>query len=103
MLLKDEDLMNFESKKSTKVPKPAVEVWNDMTVKDLAVSAQRDIDDVLDALYFVNKGATYEQNNVLQDLTMINQAVKKLGAKTKTVARPGEDLKEAKYRDIVRR
>ncbi|XP_076665944.1 mitochondrial translation initiation factor 2 isoform X2 [Andrena cerasifolii] len=102
-LLKDEDLMNFEPKTSTKVVKPIVEVWNDMTVKDLAASAQRDIDDVLDVLYIVDKGAMYEQNNVLQDFTVINETVKKLGAKVKTVARSGvKDFKIAKYSDIVR-
>lgn len=103
-LLKTEDLMNFEPKRSTKVVKPLVEVWSDMTVKELAASAQRDVDDVLDALYIVDKGATYEQNHVLQDFTVINETVKKLGAKVKTVARSGEtDLKKAKYSDIVRR
>lgn len=70
---------------------PLVEVWNGMTVKELAISAKRNIDDVLDVLHFMSKGRVYNKDHVLTTGFLISNIVKRLGGKVKLVKK---DLKQ---------
>ncbi|CAK9813948.1 Translation initiation factor IF-2, mitochondrial [Anthophora quadrimaculata] len=64
-----------------------VEVWNNMTVKELAMSAKRDINDVLDILHILNRNQICNKNTILTLGPLLTRAVRGLGAKPKIVAK----------------
>lgn len=75
-----------------------------MTVRELARSAGRSIDDVLEALYFVDKAGDYEDNSIFEDPPVLHETVRKLGAKFKVVAPPSEKKTEIdEDHDVVKR
>lgn len=79
---------------------PVIEVWDKMTVKELADSAKRDINDVLDVLYYINKKCTYKKNSILT-MPLLTNIVKYLGGKHKLSKKIEET--NIKYKDITKR
>ncbi|XP_014218516.1 translation initiation factor IF-2, mitochondrial [Copidosoma floridanum] len=84
---------------------PVIDVWRNMTVKDLAASAGRPIDDILDALFFVDNETAYDGDSIFEDPQMVYETVKKLGAKYKVISPPSKSNKDddKENRDAVRR
>ncbi|XP_014226566.1 translation initiation factor IF-2, mitochondrial [Trichogramma pretiosum] len=83
-----------------KPDRPSVEVWKNMTVKELATSAGRPLDDILDALHITNKNFPFKRDTILEDPSIIHETVKKLGAKVRVVTRPSDKKEEAKDEDL---
>ncbi|XP_076234904.1 mitochondrial translation initiation factor 2 isoform X2 [Calliopsis andreniformis] len=96
-----QDNINIEQSKKKSLP--LIQVWENMTVTELATSANRNIDDVLDALHIAHRGAHYRKNNIITNKIIMYDVVKKLGCRAKTIARPNQNVtKEIKYVDIVK-
>lgn len=75
-----------------------------MTVRELALSANRSIDDVLEALYFVDKAGDYDENSIFEDPPALYETVRKLGAKPKVVHPPSEKkIVSNNDEDVVKR
>ncbi|OXU17644.1 hypothetical protein TSAR_000745 [Trichomalopsis sarcophagae] len=91
--LKELELLNPKPKNKREI----ISVWRNMTVKELAVSAGRPIDEILDALFFVDNQNVYDQKSIFSDLPVLYETVKKLGAKVKIIACP--DIKETDDND----
>lgn len=80
---------------------PVIEIWDQMTVKELANSAKRDINDVLNVLYFINKNDKYEENTILTTMPLLTNVVKYLGGKHKFISKKIKKTMENK--DITKR
>ncbi|CAD1469252.1 unnamed protein product, partial [Heterotrigona itama] len=98
LVFNNNELNNFSHKQSKKKSFPIVETWNDMTVQELANSAKRDVEDVLDALYFESCSNTYTTNNG----HLIHKVVQRLGAKSKLILKCVKK-RDIEDKDIVRR
>ena len=96
------ELSNFSHKQSKKKSLPVIETWNDMTVQELANSAKRDIEDVLDALYFESRNNTHTKNSILTDRQLIHKVVQRLGAKSKLISKCAKKV-DLEDMDIVKR
>ncbi|XP_018045855.1 PREDICTED: translation initiation factor IF-2, mitochondrial isoform X2 [Atta colombica] len=83
---------------------PVVDVWNQMTVSELAASAKRDINDVMDAISLSDSFKRYNRNTIIEDPNILYNAVRKLGAKFKVISR-SDNKKEKNTQDcnIVKR
>ncbi|XP_043509365.1 translation initiation factor IF-2, mitochondrial isoform X1 [Frieseomelitta varia] len=95
-------LSNFSYKQSKKKSLSIVETWNNMTVQELANSAKRDVEDILDALYFESRNSTYTKNSILTDGHLIHKVVQRLGAKSKLVSKCIKKV-DIEDKDIIRR
>ncbi|KAK9309392.1 hypothetical protein QLX08_000883 [Tetragonisca angustula] len=95
-------LNNFSHKQSKKKSLPIVETWNNMTVQELANSAKRDVEDILDALYFESHNNTHKKNSILTDGHLIHKVVQRLGAKSKHVSKCTK-IVGIEDKDIIRR
>lgn len=75
-----------------------------MTVKELADSLKRDVNNVLDALQHLRSGENYMDTSNLESVNLIHNVAKILGAKVKYVLQPNKQvIKEPKYKNIVKR
>ena len=102
MVFNEEMLNNFSNEKFKKKSLPIIEVWENMTVNELAKSAKRNINDVLDVLYIVSGKDIYDKNSILSDKYLISAITKKLGVKSKIISKQTSNI-ETKYKDITRR
>ncbi|XP_011702464.1 PREDICTED: translation initiation factor IF-2, mitochondrial-like, partial [Wasmannia auropunctata] len=83
---------------------PVVNIWARMTVSELATSAERDINDVVDAISLCDLVTRYNKNTVVEDPHVLYNAVRKLGAKFKVIPRPDSNVeKNTKDCDVVKR
>lgn len=101
-ILNEDKLNNFINKEFKNKSLPVIEVWDKMTVKELADSAKRDINDVLDVLYFINKKFTYKENSILTTMPLLTNIVKYLGGKHKFISKKIKET-NIKYKDITKR
>lgn len=102
MVFNEEMLNNFPNELYKKKSHPVIEVWENMTVKELADSAKRNINDVLDVLHIVNDRNIYDKNSILSDGHLLSTITKKLGAKSKIISKQTSN-EGIKYKDITRR
>ncbi|CAK9808198.1 Translation initiation factor IF-2, mitochondrial [Anthophora plagiata] len=87
-LLSVEKILNDSTlHKQVKNTLPTIEVWNNMTVKELANSANRDINDIIDIFSILNKTQFYNNNTVLTLDPLFTRAIRGLGAKAKIVTK----------------
>ncbi|KAJ8670249.1 hypothetical protein QAD02_001508 [Eretmocerus hayati] len=102
--IKDLELAKINPKIKKKVP--VVNVWKRMTVKDLATSAGRPMRDIKEALSLVDPEIDVEADSIFEDPAMLNETVRKLGAKARTINPPtlktNEELNEMDQ-DAVKR
>ena len=70
-----------------------------MTVKELAASAGRPINDVLDALFFVDQHNAYYVDSIFEDPKILCETVRKLGAKLIIIAPPNQRNSDEKEED----
>lgn len=96
-ILKDPTISVEEPKKQIL---PTVEIWDNMTVKELAKSSKKPINDVIDCLWIKHKNIHFEENTVLT-IPLAVELIKACGAKAKVIA-PGKVKKESTYEDIKR-
>lgn len=82
---------------------PVVDVWNEMTLSELAMSANRDIDDVIKAFSMSDLQKRYHKNTIIVDKNILHLAIQKLGAKFKIVPRPGITVEKEENQDAVKR
>lgn len=94
-------MINPKVKKENEI----IQVWRNMTVRELAASSGRSVDDILDALFFVDNQNIYRANSIFEDPTTLHETVKKLGAKLKIISNPKEKKMEedGNDRDVVKR
>lgn len=102
MVFNEEMLNNFSNEQFKKKSLPVIEVWENMTVQELANSAKRDINDVLNAVYIVSGKNIYDKNSTLSGGHLISTIIKKLGAKSKIIPKQTSNI-DTKYKDITRR
>lgn len=100
-IFNEDKLNNLIDKEFKNKSLPVIEVWNKMTVKELADSAKRDINDVLNVLYFINKNIKYEENSILTTMPLLTNVVKYLGGKHKFISKKIKETVE--YKDITKR
>ncbi|XP_016911875.1 translation initiation factor IF-2, mitochondrial isoform X2 [Apis cerana] len=100
-IFNEDKLNNLIDKEFKNKSLPVIEVWNKMTVKELADSAKRDINDVLNILYFINKNIKYEENSILTTMPLLTNVVKYLGGKHKFISKKIKETVE--YKDITKR
>jgi len=74
-----------------------------MTVSELAISAGRDINDVIDAISLSDPLERYNKNTIIENPKVLYNAVRKLGAKFKVIPRPGIVEEDTKDCDVVKR
>ncbi|XP_018403977.1 PREDICTED: translation initiation factor IF-2, mitochondrial isoform X2 [Cyphomyrmex costatus] len=73
---------------------PVVNIWHQMTVLELAISAGRDINDVKDAISFSDLSGRYDKDTIVEDSNILYNAVRKLGAKFKVIPRPDSKIEK---------
>uniref|UniRef100_A0A1B0G3I3 Uncharacterized protein n=1 Tax=Glossina morsitans morsitans TaxID=37546 RepID=A0A1B0G3I3_GLOMM len=71
-----------------------VDVWRHMTVQDLSTSAKRSLDDIQEAMLFVKGIENLESTAQLDDLKIIQEIVKRLGARIRVVGAPSDNANE---------
>ncbi|XP_006616504.1 translation initiation factor IF-2, mitochondrial [Apis dorsata] len=101
-IFNEDKLNNLIDKEFKNKSLPIIEIWNNMTVKELADSAKRDINDVLDVLYFINKKFPYEKNSILTSMPLLTNVVKYLGGKHKFISKKIKET-NMEYKDITKR
>ncbi|XP_015588202.1 translation initiation factor IF-2, mitochondrial isoform X2 [Cephus cinctus] len=79
-----------------------VDIWKNMTVSDIANVMQRDIADVFEALSLSDQFFHYKKNKPIENSAVIQETVKKLGAKFKIVSHPTrkDDKKQQEDMDV---
>ncbi|KAG6800930.1 translation initiation factor 2 isoform X1 [Apis mellifera caucasica] len=100
-IFNEDKLDNLMDKQFKNKSLPVIEIWDQMTVKELANSAKRDINDVLNVLYFINKNDKYEENTILTTMPLLINVVKYLGGKHKFISKKIKKTMENK--DITKR
>lgn len=72
-----------------------------MTVTELATSAKRDVNDVIEALTLSTPMALqrYNKNTVIEVPDILHNAVRKLGVKFKVITHPDDKETEKKTQD----
>lgn len=70
-----------------------VNVYNTMTVKELASTSQRDVDTIFECLFYIETSSPVTRENSILDFSVIQQVCKKLGVRPTIIARPSIDKK----------
>ncbi|XP_017883166.1 translation initiation factor IF-2, mitochondrial [Ceratina calcarata] len=97
----EEMLYDGTLKRITKKSVPAVDMWVGMTVTELAESAKRNVQDVIEVLYRVQRTDSFQKDSVLSDIGTLTAAAKRLGYKSNFISKHVE--KDVKFKDITRR
>ena len=98
-------IIEYSPKKKFDQSLNIVDIWRYMTVKDLAVSADRDIEHVQEAMLYVKDAPDIHPRTKLEDINIIKEIVKKCGMRMKIVAAPSVNKLEEieKDRDVEKR
>lgn len=84
--------------------KEVVDVWKNMTIKELAEALGKDVDYVLDVMVYVNDSAPYRKaHHVIDNFKVIEGVIKIAGKRLKIVQAPKNIVEEVKFHDVVRR
>ncbi|XP_018351369.1 PREDICTED: translation initiation factor IF-2, mitochondrial isoform X2 [Trachymyrmex septentrionalis] len=73
---------------------PVVDVWKQMTVSELAASAGRDINNVMDAISLFDSFKRYDRNTIIEDPNILYNVVRTLGAKFKMISRSDNKIEK---------
>ncbi|KAH8383212.1 hypothetical protein KR009_007336 [Drosophila setifemur] len=97
-------IIEYSPKKAQSANSGASDIWRHMSVAQLSKELQRPLDDVQEAMLYVQGADNIEPAAKLPDLKVIQEIAKKLGAKTRVVATPDTTSEEdQKERDVVPR
>ncbi|KAG1666617.1 Translation initiation factor IF-2, mitochondrial [Nymphon striatum] len=112
------------SPKAQRVSKESVDIWKNMTVKEIAVILDRNIDDIYEIMLYVPNASNYDHDNatiagcvvgdeeevsyfevkMIDDTTVISNIIKKLGNyKIRMVPHPVNSLFVKQSKDISKR
>ncbi|XP_031833711.1 mitochondrial translation initiation factor 2 isoform X2 [Nomia melanderi] len=101
--LTNENIENYVfNAKNTKKRAPTIEVWKNITIKELATSCKRNTNDIIDVLYIMGWSNNCTPNTVLNDVHLVTSIVKKLGGVPKRINLTQNSPKEEKYENIIR-
>lgn len=80
--------MAYSPKKRHDPSSKIVDVWRFMTVQELAENAERELDDVQEAMLYVKEAPDIHPKTRLSDINIIKDIVKKCGMRIRIVADP---------------
>ncbi|KAG8235270.1 hypothetical protein J437_LFUL014270 [Ladona fulva] len=96
-------LLQFNPKPKYKSDK-IISVWTNMTVLELAKAMEKDVDHVYEVMTFVDNAIYYDSDDSkIDNISVIEDVVKKSGLRYQFVAAPKIDHKEIKFKDVTRR
>ncbi|XP_076284203.1 mitochondrial translation initiation factor 2 isoform X2 [Lasioglossum baleicum] len=102
-MLKEGNLQEYVIKQPIRKRIPVVEVWKNITIKELANCANRNVKDIMNVLNMLGIARYTNPNSILVNSNLVCDILKRLGYKTKTIPRPGMKVEEeVKYKNIVR-
>lgn len=81
-------MIEYSPKKRHDPNSNIVDIWRNMTVKELAASAGRDLEHVQEAMLYVKDSPDIHPRTKLEDINIIKDIVKKCGMRIKIVAAP---------------
>jgi translation initiation factor IF-2 len=97
-------IIEYSPKKKFTQSSDIVDIWRNMTVKDLADSAGRDLEHVQEAMLYVKDAPDIHPKTKLEDLNIIKDIVKKCGMRMKIVGAPtNQKPEQEKDRDVEKR
>jgi hypothetical protein len=97
-------IIEYSPKKKFTQSSDIVDIWRNMTVKDLADSAGRDLEHVQEAMLYVKDAPDIHPKTKLEDLNIIKDIVKKCGMRMKIVGAPtNQKPEQEKDRDVQSR
>lgn len=97
-------LIEYSPKKKTEKNLGLADIWRNMTVKDLAESCNRDLEDIQEAMMYVKDAPDIHPRTRLEDISIIKDIAKKCGMRIKIVAAPtSQSEEEEKDRDVLKR
>lgn len=84
---------NFAKKEriptKVKEKKPTIKVWRNMTISDLAVASTKPLDDVFEAMLFVENTDQYDKkHSSIDNINITRQIAEKLGFRCQEIPRP---------------
>ncbi|XP_059478002.1 translation initiation factor IF-2, mitochondrial [Neocloeon triangulifer] len=101
---KKKDAVQVNPKAKTKPH--VIEVWRNMTVKELANTMDKSIDHIFEVFVYVDNSAPYRRpNSVIHNFAVIQETAKKSGFRFKVVPHPSERVVDegSKHKDAVKR
>lgn len=98
-------IIEYSPKKRHDPNSNIVDIWRNMTVKELANNAGRDLEHVQEAMLYVKDSPDIYPQTKLEDINIIKEIVKKCGMRIKIVAAPSSPKHEEveKDRDVEKR
>ncbi|KAM7363658.1 mitochondrial translation initiation factor 2 isoform 2-T2 [Cochliomyia hominivorax] len=97
---KSERIIEYSPKKKNMTDSPdVVGIWRHMTVEQLSKATRRSLEDVQEAMLFVKDADNIEPFSQLHDLKVIQEIVKKLGARVQIVSAPADVATEDESKD----
>jgi len=82
-----------------------VDVWKRMTIEQVAISAKKDVRNIIEAISLSDPTRRYNKTTVIEDQDVLHNAIRKLGAKFRIISQPDskESKKETKNHDVTKR
>jgi translation initiation factor IF-2 len=98
-------IIEYSPKKRHDPNSNIVDIWRNMTVKQLAENTGRDIEHVQEAMLYVKDSPDIHPRTKLEDINIIKDIVKKCGMRIRIVAAPSlnKQDEEEKDRDVEKR
>uniref|UniRef100_G3MKY6 Translation initiation factor IF-2, mitochondrial n=1 Tax=Amblyomma maculatum TaxID=34609 RepID=G3MKY6_AMBMU len=88
----------------TKPKSPVFQVWKNITLAELAKVVQRPIDDIYEAILFVEDAGQYDRDDCeIDDKDILFKILKRLGYRGQIVAPPEKPSPQKEFQDAVRR
>ncbi|XP_075556004.1 mitochondrial translation initiation factor 2 [Dermacentor variabilis] len=88
----------------TKPKNPVVKVWRNITLAELAKVIERPIDDIYEAIVFVENAGQYDHDDCeIDDADILFLILKRLGLRGQLVAPPEQPSPKKEFQDAVRR
>lgn len=106
VLQKAPKLIEYSPKKlaNKKLSHGVIDVWRNMTVENLAVALERDLEHVQEAMLYVKGANDLDPSARLADIKIIKEIANKCGMKTKIIAAPTIiEIDESKDKDVTPR
>lgn len=98
-------MVEYSPKKRNDPNSQIVDIWRNMTVKELSTSMGRDLENVQEAMLYVKDAPDIHPRTRLEDIGIIKEIAKKCGSRVKIVAAPSKSQlnEEEKERDVFKR
>ncbi|CAN8000254.1 unnamed protein product [Ixodes hexagonus] len=88
----------------TKPKNPVVKIWRNITLTELANVVQRPLDDIYEAMLYVDNTAQYDHDHsAIDDIETIFKIVRRLGYRAEVRPPPDKGAPKKEFQDAVRR